>query len=60
MDQLRRRAEVRFGAATADRLSALLQREDDPQRLDAVAEAVVRCETGDELLRQATNGTPDA
>ena len=57
---LRRQAEVRFGAATAERLSALMEREDDPQRLDALAVAVVRCETGDELLRQASNATPDA
>ena len=58
--QLRRLAEVRFGAATAERLSALLQAEDDLQRLDALAVAVVRCETGDELLRQASNGAPRA
>ena len=59
-DQLRRLAEVRFGEATAERLSALLQREDDPRRLDALAVAVMRCETADELLRQASNGTPEA
>ena len=59
-EQLRRQAEVRFGAATAERLSALLQAEDDLQRLDAIAVAVVRCETGDELLRQASHPTPDA
>ena len=59
-EQLRRLAEVRFGVATAERLSALLQRENDLQRLDALAVAVVRCETGDELLRQASNGAPDA
>ena len=52
-EQLRRQAEVRFGPQTAERLFAALRREDDPQRLDAIAEAVVRCETGDELLRQA-------
>ena len=59
-DQLRRLAEVRFGEATAERLSALLQREDDPRRLDALAVAVMRCETADELLRQASNGAPEA
>ena len=40
-----------------------LRREDDPRRLDAIAEAMVRCETGDELLRQASHGlaaNPDA
>ena len=36
-----------------DRLFAALRREDDPLRLDAIALAVVYCETGDELLRQA-------
>ena len=59
-EQLRRQAEARFGATTAERLSALLQAEDDLQRLDALAVAVVRCETADELLRQASNGTPNA
>ena len=52
-EHLRRQAEVRFGTPTAERLSALLQAEDDLQRLDALAVAVVRCETGDELLREA-------
>ena len=57
-EQLRRLTEVRFGVPTAERLSALLRREDDLQRLDALAEAVVRCETADELLRQAVpNGS---
>ena len=56
--QLRRLTEVRFGVPTAERLSALLRGEDDLQRLDALAEAVVRCETADELLRQAApNGS---
>ena len=52
-EQLRHLAEVRFGTQTAERLFASLRREDDPRRLDAIAEAVVRCETGEELLRQA-------
>ena len=51
-EMLRRQAEARFGASTAHRLFASLQREDDPQRLDEIATALVRCETGDELLRQ--------
>ena len=59
-EQVRRLAEERFGTPTAERLFALLQREEDLQRLDALALAVVRCETGDELLRQASNGAPDA
>ena len=63
---LRRLAEARFGADTAERLFALLEREGDPQRLAAIGEAIVRCETGDELLRQAfpnargTSGLNDA
>ena len=57
---LRSQAEVRFGASAAQRLFASLQREDDPQRLDAIGKAVVRCETADELLRQASHPTPDA
>ena len=56
-EQLRRLAEVRFGAQTAERLLVSVRREHDPQQLDAIAEAVVRCETGDELLRQASRRT---
>ena len=52
-----RQAEARFGARTAERLSASLRREDDPRRLDAIAMAVVRCETGEELIRQARQGS---
>ena len=59
-EQLRRLAEARFGTPTAERLSTLLQAEDDLQRLDALALAVVRCETGEELLRQASNGKLNA
>ena len=55
---LRNLAEVRFGAQTAERLFASLRREDAPQRIDAIAMAVVRCETADELLRQASQATP--
>ena len=50
---LRRQAEVRFGAGTAERLSGLLARENDPQRLAEIGEAIVRCETGDAFLRRA-------
>ena len=50
---LRRLAETLFDAPTAERLFALLAREDDPQRLDAIGAAIVRCETGEELLQQA-------
>ena len=57
---LRRLAEERFGADTAERLFALLAREDNPQRLDAIGVAIVRCETGDELLQQARRTFPNA
>ena len=50
---LRHLAEVRFGADTAERLFGLLARENDPQRLAAVGEAIVRCETADDFLRRA-------
>ena len=49
---LRRLASVRFGAATGDRLAAAIGAEADPQRLMDVAEAIVRCATGGELLRE--------
>ena len=55
---LRRLAEARFGADTAERLFGLLAREDDPQRLAAVGEAIVRCETSDDFLRRAFPNAP--
>ena len=39
--------------ATADRLARALAAEADPERLELVGEAIVRCATGDELLREA-------
>ena len=49
---LRRLAAARFDAATADRLARALATETDPERLAVVGEAIVRCTTGDELLRE--------
>ena len=49
---LRRQAAERFGAATADRLASALAAEADAERLAAVAIAIVRCTTSDELLRK--------
>ena len=49
---LRRQAAARFDAATADRLAAAIGSEADPQRLLEVGEAIVRCKTGGELLRE--------
>ena len=50
---LRRQAAARFGAATADRLARALAAETDPERLAVVGEAIVRCTTANELLREA-------
>ena len=50
---LRRQAQARFGADAAERLFALLAQEDDQQRLEAIGEAIVRCETAEDLLRRA-------
>ena len=50
---LRHQTAARFGTATADRLAHALAAEGDPARLSKVGEAVVRCATGDELLRAA-------
>ena len=49
---LRRLAATRFDSATADRLAAAIGGEADPERLMAVGEAIVRCNTGSELLRK--------
>ena len=49
---LRRMAATRFGSATADRLAVAIGAEADPQRLMAVGEAIARCTTGSELLRE--------
>ena len=49
---LRRLAATRFDSATADRLVAAIGAESDPQRLEEVGEAIVRCVTGGELLRE--------
>ena len=51
---LRRQAAARFGVATADRLALALAAEADPERLAVVGEAIVRCTTTDELLRETS------
>ena len=48
---LRRLAAERFGEDTAERLFARLRREESQQRLDEIGVAIVRCETGADLLR---------
>ena len=49
---LHRLAAARFDSATADRLAVAIGTESDPQRLEEVGEAIVRCATGGELLRK--------
>ena len=51
---LRRIAATRFDSPTADRLAAAIAAESDPDRLMAVGEAIARCATGVELLREIT------
>ena len=53
---LRRLTAARFDVATADRLAAALGAEADPERLAEVGEAIVRCATGGELLREVGGG----
>ena len=43
----------RLGAATADRLARVLATKADPECLAEVGEAIVRCATGEDLLREA-------
>ena len=52
---LRRQAAMRFDSPTADRLAAAIAAESDPDRLMAVGEAIARCATGVELLREVGN-----
>ena len=49
---------ARFGAPTAGRLARVLAVEADPERLEAVSEAIVRCATGDEPLREVGRRWP--
>ena len=50
-DMVRRQSAARFGDAAAARVAALLAQA-DAERLADAAECVVRCETGDELIRR--------
>ena len=51
---LRRIAATLFDSPTADRLAAAIAAESNPDRLIAVGEAIARCATGAELLREIT------
>ena len=57
---LRRMAELRFGAITAERLEEVLAGVADPGRLAEVGEWLVRCETGDEFLARATEARTES
>ena len=54
---LRRMAAERFGTATGDRLASVLATEADAERLADLGMAIVRCATGDELLREVGAST---
>ena len=49
---LHRIAATIFDSPTADRLAAAIAAESNPDRLMAVGEAIARCATGRELLRE--------
>ena len=48
-----RQASRKFGAETAERLSGLLARLTDPERLAEIGEWIIECGTGAELLDRA-------
>ncbi len=50
---VRRLISRRFGPATADRLVPVLDPLSDPERIAAIADAVIECETVDELIARA-------
>ena len=54
---LSRQVSRRFGASTAEALVAALTGGGDPARLEAVADLILDCETGPELLDRV-NGKP--
>ena len=48
-----RQARLRFDAETAERLSQLMKGIADPERISRIAEHIIECETGPELLARA-------
>ena len=48
--RLRRQTERKFGAATAEELAPLVASMEDPGQLEAVADWIIDCATGPELL----------
>ena len=47
-----RLARRKFGAETAERLAALLERDSDLERTDQVADLIIDCASGSDLLKQ--------
>lgn len=52
-DLVYRLVSRRFGAATADRLVPVLEPLSDPERIVAVADAVLECQTAEEFIARA-------
>lgn len=52
---VRRLARRRFGADIADRIVPMLDRLSDPERITAIADAIVDCETADEFIARTVN-----
>ncbi len=52
-DLLYRLAARRFGTTTAEQLMPLLEDISDPDRIEAIADGVLECRTGDEFLARA-------
>lgn len=50
---VRRLASRRYGRETADQLVPILDRLSDPERIAAIADAVLECETVEEFIAQA-------
>ena len=51
---VRRLAAIKFGAQTADRLSAILGANPTAERLDRVGVAIMECDSGAELLARCS------
>ena len=56
--RLCRQAALKFTAETAPRLSVLLQRLTDPERLEQVGDWIIECATEEELLARVQDAIP--
>lgn len=52
---VRRLARRRLGADIADRIVPMLDRPSDPERITAIADAIVDCETAEEFIARTVN-----